>query len=381
MRNLSRFAVATCLAALAAASGNASILVTPGDGQPTALMFDKPGGDPSEKFDTLVKSETGVRAATADVDGDGFDDIIAAGTAGSTQVRVFSGNDKLRERDGTRGVIRDFGVETDARTGASVAAGDLNGDGLADIVIGAGAGDLPIVRVFDGRSGELFQNFLAFDKGFGSAVNVAVGDYGNDGTADLVVGLGAGGGTQVRIFDGKSLEVLADFAAFDKDFGGGEFTGGVTLATGRFDGAAALFVGAGAGGLPNVRVFSLDGLKLLADFLAFDKDFTGGVNVGFGQVDGRDSLFAGMATQGGELRVFAAGDGRSGRIDPSRGLGFGGSYEAFTPFGSDWTGGVSATGYEAVGQVPEPAIWFQLIAGFGVGGTALRIRRSRAALA
>ena len=380
MRVVGNIALALCLAAFAAVPGGASILVTPGDGPPTVQLFDKPGGDASEKFDAFDKRpDGGVHATAGDVDGDGFDDIVVVGGgSGTPQVRVFSGNEKLRDRSGARAVARDFVVEgADYKNGASVAAGDLNRDGLADIVVGAGAGGGPLVRTFDGKSGKLVQEFFAFNPEVLSGIQVAVGDYGNDGRADIVVGLGADGGSQVRIFDGKSLEVLADFYAFDKDF-----TGGVTLATGRFDGTAALFVGAGAGGLPEVRVFSLDGLKLLGDFLAFDKDFTGGVNVGFGQVDGRDSLFAGMASQGGELRVFAAApDGRTTRIDPScgLGLGLGGAYEVFTPFGKDFTGGVSATGFSSVTHVPEPAVWLQMIAGFGVAGLALRTRRLRPA--
>src|SRR5207237_1285564 len=144
-----------------------------------------------------------------DVNGDGFADIIVASGPGSgPHVRVFSGKDATP--------LQDFFTNDPAFTGGVfVAAGDVNGDGRADIITGAGAGDPPQVKVFDGATGALLTSFLAFDADFQGGVRVAAGDVNADGTPDIIVAAGPGGGPHVRIFDGKSSAQLADYFAFD----------------------------------------------------------------------------------------------------------------------------------------------------------------------
>src|SRR5262249_5016676 len=69
--------------------------------------------------------------------------------------------------------------------GVSVAFGDVNADGHADIVVGAGAGT-PEVKVFDGTGGAPLMDFFAFSPSFLGGVSVAAGDINGDGHADIV---------------------------------------------------------------------------------------------------------------------------------------------------------------------------------------------------
>ena len=88
--------------------------------------------------------------------------------------------------------------------GVFVAAGDVNGDGCADIVTGAGAGGGPHVRVFDGRTGTETHGFFAFAPAFTGGVRVAAGDVNGDGHAEIIIGAGPGGaarGPRVRPVD------------------------------------------------------------------------------------------------------------------------------------------------------------------------------------
>src|SRR4051812_9619522 len=86
---------------------------------------------------------------------------------------------------------------------------------LTALAVGADAGGGPNVKVFN-RDGTLRFNFLAFDPGFVGGVRVAQGDVNGDGTADIFVGAGPGGAPHVKVFDGKNpANLLASFFAFD----------------------------------------------------------------------------------------------------------------------------------------------------------------------
>src|SRR5205814_1923759 len=65
------------------------------------------------------------------------------------------------------------------------------------------------------------QNFFAFDAAFRGGVTVAAGDTNGDGVADIVVGAGRGGFPQVRSFSYFTGAIVADFPAYDPAFRGG----------------------------------------------------------------------------------------------------------------------------------------------------------------
>src|SRR5262245_34497912 len=55
---------------------------------------------------------------------------------------------------------------------------------LHDLLVatGAGPGAPPVVKVYDGHTGELVRSFLAYDPAFRGGVHVAVADLNGDGT-------------------------------------------------------------------------------------------------------------------------------------------------------------------------------------------------------
>jgi hypothetical protein len=104
---------------------------------------------------------------------------------------------------------------------------DLNLDGVPDIVTAAGPGGGPHVRAFDGKTGLQFSgpagSFFAYTAAFTGGVFVGCTDVNGDGLPDIVTGAGAGGGPHVRAFDGRTGVEILGFFAFNPAFLGGVF--------------------------------------------------------------------------------------------------------------------------------------------------------------
>ena len=160
-------------------------------------------------------------ASAGDVNGDGFDDLIIGaafanpnGTRGAGESYVVFGRDtgfaanlNLSSLDGTNGFVLN-GIDVSDWSGGSVAsAGDVNGDGFDDLIIGASLADPN--GSFSGESYVVFGS----DTGFAASLNLAsldgtngfvlnginardhsgwsvssAGDVNGDGIDDLIIG-------------------------------------------------------------------------------------------------------------------------------------------------------------------------------------------------
>jgi hypothetical protein len=208
--------------------------------------------------------------------------ITGTGSGGGPHVRVL---------DGIAGasLAEFFPYDPAFAGGVHVAAGDVTGDGVADLVTAPGPGGGPHVQVFDGaalRTGsvEVTYSFFAYDPSFTGGVFVAAADVNGDGRADLITSVGPGGGPHVRVFDGATgaplAERLGSFFAYDPSFTGGVF---VAAADVNGDGRADIITSVGPGGGPHIKVFDgATGITLatpLGTFFAYSPGFTGGVFV------------------------------------------------------------------------------------------------------
>jgi hypothetical protein len=267
-----------------------------------------------------AQSKLAVRVAAGDVNGDGIDDIIvAAGPGGGPHVKTY---------DGITGKLLNSFLAYDPtfKGGVFVAAGDIDNDGKADIVTGAGPGAGPQVKVFSGADGSVLESFFAFDQSFTGGVSVAVGDVNGDGVADIITSAGPGGGPHINVFSGVDLSVLESFFAFDPGFNGGVF---VAAGDVNGDGNSDIITAAGPGGGPHVKVFSGADLAVLQSFDAFSAGFTGGVRVACADVNGdglADVITAAGPGGGPHVKVFSGKDGST--------------LNSFFAFSSSFTGGV-----------------------------------------
>lgn len=207
----------------------------------------------------------GSALASGDVNGDGFTDVIvgAAGyeSSGSlvdegAALLFLGGNGPL---DTTSDAILRSG-RAGAAGGASVAVGDFNGDGFADILSGA---PLSSLAVTEGGMAQLWYGSAgAFDTGvdatlsgsvvsedFGRSV-AALPDISGDGKAEIIVGaprannaMGQRTGTVKIYFSSANGFSSAPDLVLDGNQTDALF--GTTVAVGRFNGDTAFDVGVG----------------------------------------------------------------------------------------------------------------------------------------
>jgi glucose/arabinose dehydrogenase len=227
----------------------------------------------------------GVRVAVGDVNHDGVPDIITGpGPGAGPNVKVI---------DGASGALNRsfFGLPPRFLGGVYVAAGDVNGDGFADIIVGAGTGS--IITVFDGATGGLIRIFSALPPGFRGGVSVAAGDLNGDGRADIIAGAGPGSPGAVIAFNGVTGAPITAFFPY-----GPAFRGGVFVAAGDVDGdgVADIITGPGVGAVSLVRVFNAGGTHPLSSFLALPPASHGGARVAAVDVtgDGKDEVVVGF---------------------------------------------------------------------------------------
>ena len=283
-------------------------------------------------------------SAAGDVNGDGFDDVIVGayrsfvngGVSGASYVVFgsssgFASNLELSALDGVDGFRLD-GAAAGDYAGTSVGgAGDVNGDGFDDLIVGArfadpnnvsGSGASYVVfgkssgfastvnlSTLDGANGFRLDGVAAYDES-GNAVGAA-GDVNGDGFDDLIVGArsadpnGADSGASYVVFgrasgfassillstlDGTSGFKLSGVAADDRSgysvSGAGDVNG---------DGFDDLIVGA--------RNADPNGIsKSGASYVVFGGDFTGAVT--FLGTSGADSLVGTSAAE-----TFVSGQG------------------------------------------------------------------------
>jgi hypothetical protein len=187
----------------------------------------------------------GVSVATGDVDGDGRADVIVGAGAGvAPVVKVFSG------RDGSE-LSRVLAFHESFRGGVRVAAGQFRPGGGAEVAVAAGPGAIPLVKVLDVSARSVLARYAAFAPAFRGGVSVAAGDVDGDDVDDVVVGQGAGGRSRVRAFAGATSRVL-----LDRTLAGPGAAGGVRVGVGdaNGDGRADLYLAPRAGGATPVHV-------------------------------------------------------------------------------------------------------------------------------
>jgi len=112
------------------------------------------------------------------------------------------------------------------------AAGDVNKDGLDEIIIGAKKGQRSVIYVTDKNGNKLYKEFYPFGSSNSNCgINVASGDLNMDGTDEIIASQGSPCKSRVKVFNkaGKSKFKKKGFKPFKKAVG-------VSVAVGDLDG-------------------------------------------------------------------------------------------------------------------------------------------------
>ena len=260
--------------------------------------------------------------------------VAVPGTAGkATEVRLYDGN-------GDRLVTTVTPFPT-FEGSVSVAMGDLDGDGVLDLIVGAGKDHAPEIVAYSGKSGftRELARFQAFADGVRGGVSVAAGQIDGTTADNIIVGSGPGGPGEVKVYrsaltssSGSTPPLFSMFKPYGDD------TSGVNLAAGFVDfstGRESVVTAPGTGRPAEIKVFAfplltpterarrsgtaatpIDQPTNTASFTAFDSGYAGGVSLATGWLagglGGAKRIVASQLGGAGTVKVFSNGSALDG---------------------------------------------------------------------
>lgn len=262
--------------------------------------------------------------------------VVPGGGGKPTTVRVLDANgDKLIA------TVTPFPGYEDT---ISVAMGDLDGDGVFDLVIGAGQNHAPMVVAYSGKaqidkSGAgrpAFSTELARFQAFGpdarGGVSVAAAQIDGTTSDNIIVGSGSGIASEIRVYGtklpkpGTPPPLFASFAPHAGD------SSGVSLATGFVDfgtGRNSIVSAPGPGSAAEVKVFVFPLLKQIgaadvtspqpdttATLKPFGDEYRGGVSLATGwlagSLGGAKRVVVSQLADAGQVKVYSSGSALDG---------------------------------------------------------------------
>ena len=224
--------------------------------------------------------------------------------------------------------------------------GDVDGDGLLDLIVDAGKDHAPEVVAYAGASiggkgafGTELARFQAFDAAAQGGVSVAVAQIDGTTSDNIIVGSPPGIPSEVKIYRsllpasaGGTPSLFSTFKPY------GEDRSGVSIATGFVDfstGRESIVTAPGPGSPSEVKVFVFPLLKPVgktgeghahaaatdqpvntASFIPFGKDYGGGVSLATGwlagALGGAKRIIVSQLADKGSVKIFSSGSALDG---------------------------------------------------------------------
>jgi FtsP/CotA-like multicopper oxidase with cupredoxin domain len=258
---------------------------------------------------------------------------VPGGAGKPTEVRLYDGNG-----DRLVATVTPF---PRFEGSVAVAMGDVDGDGVLDLIVGAGKDHAPQVVAYSGKSrfATELARFLAFAPGARGGISVAAAQIDGTPADNIVVASGPGGPGEVKVYrsalpssSGTAPPLFSTFKPYGDD------ASGVSLAAGFVDfgtGRESIVTAPGAGRAAEIKVFAfplfkptrrasrsgapappIDQPVNTASFTAFDNGYSGGVSLATGWLagvlGGAKRIVVSQLAGAGAVKVFSSGSALDG---------------------------------------------------------------------
>lgn len=162
------------------ADGDIEIYVAPSDGYPLPIKVYNRSGETvkDDLYPFGEKYKGGYSLAVGNVSGDGDRLIIGAGIGKEPVVQIYDFANKVLNKW--------LAFEKTFRGGVNVAAGDVTADTKDEIVVGAGKGKKPLIKIFNAAGKALFPTIQAYTTILNPGIDVRVKDVDYDGKEDII---------------------------------------------------------------------------------------------------------------------------------------------------------------------------------------------------
>ena len=235
----------------------------------------------------------GANVAAGNLDKDtGIEYVTGAGPGGGPLVKVLEKDGKVNKQF--------YAYATNFTGGVDVAVGDIDDNGVDEIITSPGVGGGPHVKVFK-ADGTLLKEFFAYGMNFYGGIRVSASDIDSDDKWEVVTAPASAGGPHVKIWevDGATPTVAKELMAYPANVMMGFDVAG-------FDGGFVTVPGKGGG--PHVKVWDKNG-ALKKEFFAYDGTFTVGLRVSVGDAStsktGNEIVVAPASTGGPHVKIFS----------------------------------------------------------------------------
>jgi hypothetical protein len=160
-----------------------------------------------KKYPYSASYQGELRVAIGDLNGDSLMEIYVSAEEGyPAPIKVYTRHGRQMKRDW-------YPFGEGYAGGYSIAVGSIDAVKGNELIVGAGSGMKPEIHIFDWDYNPV-RTWLAFGAQFLGGVSVATGDVDGDRVDEIVIGAGSGMKPVIRVFDAMGALEFAEFQAY-----------------------------------------------------------------------------------------------------------------------------------------------------------------------